>query len=121
MKNKPIAQFCLALVLSSFTACYYDVESELYPSNAGSSSCDTIVATYNVVVKPLIAKNCAITGCHISGTQLPDLSSYNGLKAAIERVKTRALTEKSMPPSGAISICDQQYLQNWINAGSNNN
>jgi hypothetical protein len=107
------------LFISVLSGCYYDVESELYPTTT-ISACDTVKPTYAGVIQPLIGSSCAISGCHVNGAQTPDLSSYSGLKAAIERVKARAITEKSMPPSGALGSCNLEYLQTWINAGALN-
>ncbi len=120
MKNTKKAMISCILFTSIFSSCYYDVESELYPASSGNA-CDTAAANYTAVIQPLIGASCAISGCHVAGAQSPDLSSYAGLKAAIERVNIRALTEKSMPPSGALGTCEQQYLQNWINSGAANN
>ncbi|HRH64402.1 MAG TPA: hypothetical protein PLI68_13860 [Bacteroidia bacterium] len=116
LQNRSIV---LLLLITFFSACYYDVESELYP--ATTSTCDTATPTYSATIQPLIAASCAITGCHTSGAQSPDLSSYANLKASIERVKVRAITEKSMPPSGPLSSCSLESIDKWITSGAINN
>jgi hypothetical protein len=43
------------------------------------------------------------------------------VNANVGAVQQRALVTKDMPPSGALSSCDQQKLQVWIDNGANNN
>lgn len=114
-----ISCLCL-LVISVFSGCYYDVESELYPATT-NAGCDTANVTYSTVIQPMITSNCAISGCHVAGAQLPDLSGFAGLSASIDRVTVRSITEKTMPPSGPLSSCDLTKLQVWISAGALNN
>lgn len=104
----------------SFSSCYYDVESELYPATT-ISGCDTTAVTYVSTIEPIITSKCAISGCHVTGAQSPDLSNYTGLKGSIDRVNVRAITEKTMPPSGPLSPCNVLELQAWINRGAVNN
>jgi hypothetical protein len=108
--------FTAALVLC-FPGCYYDVEQELYPG----TSCDLTNTTYSGAVEPIVSTNCAVPGCHVGGGVSPDLSTYAGVNSNIGAVEQRALITKDMPPSGALSSCDQQKLQVWIDNGANNN
>ena len=101
--------------------CYYDVEEELYPASSSTNTCDTIPPTYALKIQPMIANNCAVSGCHVSNGQSPNLSSYDNILANVSRVKARAVTEKTMPPSGPLSSCDVLALQQWINSGAKNN
>ncbi len=105
-----------ALVLS-FSSCYYDVEADLYPS----TSCDLTTTTYSAAIEPIMSTNCAVPACHVPGATSPDLSTYAGVSANIGAVQQRALVDKTMPPSGALSSCDQAKLQTWIDNGANNN
>ena len=106
-----------AILVLGLTGCYYDVEQELYPS----TSCDLSVTTYSAVIEPIISTNCAVPACHVAGGTSPDLSTYAGVSANISAVQQRAVVDKTMPPSGALSSCDQAKLQTWIDNGANNN
>ena len=108
------------IALLQLSGCYYDVESELYPSS-NNVSCDTSNVTFTNVIQPMISANCAISGCHSSGAQLPDLSNYAGISASADRIRVRSITEKTMPPSGPLSSCSISQLQNWLNAEALNN
>jgi hypothetical protein len=102
------------------SGCYYDVADELYPDSV-TANCDTTAPTYSARIAPLIASSCATSGCHTGAAQLPDLNNYNDVSANVDRIKQRAVIEKTMPPSGPLSTCDVNALQTWIDAGALNN
>ena len=116
MKLKFKFLLVIGMISGLLSACYYDVESELYPE----VNCDT-ASSYTAVIQPLVSSNCAKTGCHVSGAQNPDLSSYAGLKANAQRVRARATVEKTMPPTGPLNDCSAKALQSWIDQGAPNN
>jgi hypothetical protein len=100
------------------TGCYYDNEVEQY----GVSNCDTAAISYSRDILPIINANCI--SCHTPGgqqestpftnhTQIKDYSS-----TIVERVNGEG---GIMPPSGAISSCDQLKIEAWVNAGAPNN
>ncbi len=110
--------FAIALLSSG---CYYDIEEELYPD----SFCDTENVTWTADVQPLISSNCAISGCHVSGAQTPDLSTYAAVKVAADAgaILARAINAdpSPMPPTGLLPNCDRQALKAWLEAGAPNN
>ncbi|MBL0048533.1 MAG: hypothetical protein IPP32_10615 [Bacteroidetes bacterium] len=120
MKHNYLFNLLILGICLSLSACYYDVESELYPAVL-NTGCDTTAVTYITTIEPIITSTCAISGCHVAGAQTPDLSNYTGLKGSIDRVSVRAITEKTMPPSGPLSPCNVLELQAWINRGAVNN
>lgn len=107
------------MLITGAQGCYYDVAEELYPAQQ-TTNCDT-TRGYALRIAPIMATNCATTGCHVSNGQSPNLSTYAGVSANIDRVRQRAIVEKTMPPSGPLSPCDVLALQQWIDAGSQNN
>lgn len=109
----------LLMGILALSACYYDNEEELYPTSGGG--CDTTNVTYSGVVKGIMDARCAVSGCHVSGAQTPDLSTYTGVKNNIDRVKVRALQEKTMPAASPLGDCDISKINTWINAGALNN
>lgn len=113
------------LILGAFatllysTGCYYDNKEELYPNTyGGTSTCDTTNQTYTASIKTIIDVNCASVGCHVTGGQSPDLTSYQKVKDNITRVKVRAIDLKTMPAAAPLSVCDMNKLTAWINAGT---
>lgn len=112
----------IAIGASLASGCYYDNEETLYPTNGLPKDCDTTALTYDGKIKAIINQNCAYAGCHLNG-QSPDLSNYDNVVGSIERVKIRAIDQKSMPPSGASnkpSNCDISLLKTWIEKGMPN-
>jgi len=115
--NKLLLIVSASLVMAG---CYYDNEEELYPNSTTSTVVSDSVK-YSADIAPLISGNCATSGCHVAGAQVPDLSTYAGLKANIDRVKVRAIDEKTMPAAGPLSNANIARLQKWIDQGALNN
>ena len=107
----------LVSVVATLNGCYYDKESDLYPN----SYCDMTVYSYSGAIKSIMTTNCATTNCHVTGATAPDLSTYDGVFAAKDRVIFRACTQKNMPSSAPISNCAMAKLQKWVSAGALNN
>jgi len=99
--------------------CYYDNEEELYPYEF----CDSLDnATYSMNIEQITKTNCAISGCH-TGTNPGGglfLDTYQQVKTIGEdgRMSTRALVMQDMPPSGPLSACEMEAIQQWINNGT---
>jgi hypothetical protein len=86
--------------------------------------CSKVAATYSGSVKPLVISQCATSGgCHGTGSSHGDYTAYSGLKAAADNgsLENKTLTDKSMPPSGALSLDDRKKIKCWLNSGSPNN
>lgn len=103
------------------TGCYYDNEQELYPNNSTTSTTSTTVVTYSGDIQPLMTNKCASPGCHVAGAQSPNLSTYNGVSTNKDRVRIRAVVQKTMPSAGPLSNSDIAKLDSWIQAGAPNN
>ena len=114
----------LSLVL---TGCYYDKEDQLYPlSNSGSgNTCDTSNVTYTATIQPILAQNCALSGCHDAATQSSghNLSTYDGAKNAVNSGRLlgsiRQESGFSAMPKGMtkLSDCNISKISAWINKG----
>lgn len=109
----------LVIAISLLSSCYKDNEEELYPNNF--VGIDTTTYFYAKDIQPLVAGNCAFGSCHVSGATLPNLSTYDALKANITRVKVRAVDLKSMPLGGPMSPNNINMLKKWIADGALNN
>lgn len=86
--------------------------------------CSKVAATYSGSLKPLTTSQCATSsGCHGIGSPHGDYTTYTGLKAAADNgsLENKTLTDKSMPPSGALSLDDRKKIKCWLNSGSPNN
>jgi len=103
-----------------FQGCYYDNVEELYP---GANNCDITNTSFQAVIKPIIDTNCAVSGCHVSGTGRKDLTTYQGIKDVVDdgRLEQHVIIQKDMPPSQPLSICNREALKAWIADGASSN
>jgi hypothetical protein len=72
-------------------------------------------------VKSIVDTNCAISGCHVSGGQSPNLSSFSTLKSNASNIKSRVVG-RTMPPDGR-SISQEQIdkVACWVDDGAKQN
>ena len=74
--------------------------------------------TYDGEVASIVNANCAISGCHGSGSTINgDFSTYSGISAKSANVKTK-VSDGSMPPSGSLSDSDVQTISCWVDGGA---
>ena len=107
----------LALVLVAFSGCYYDIEEELYPS----TFCATDNVTWSGIIQPLTQSRCATPGCHVPGSQSPDLSTYAGVSANANAIRQTAVVDKTMPFGSSLNSCQIQQLAIWLDMGAPQN
>jgi len=108
------------MVFLALTSCYYDVESELYPSNCTTPQ----NIAFSVDVSPIISQNCAVSGCHVPGgitsinfqntNELMDVANNGTLYNEV-------VLDMTMPPNSSLAPCDQEIIAKWIEAGAPNN
>jgi mono/diheme cytochrome c family protein len=119
----------IGLILVLFSSCYNDKADKLYPQPI-VTTCDTTNATYSAKVKPIIAKNCAISGCHdgVSGAPFMTLgTSYSGLKITVNNGQLLQSINHTgglsfMPKyASKLSDCDISVITAWVNAGAQDN
>lgn len=72
-------------------------------------------------IKSIIETNCAVTGCHVSGNQIPDYTSFAVVKNKASLIKTRT-GNRSMPPDGrSISAEQIAKIACWVDDGAKEN
>lgn len=72
-------------------------------------------------IKSIVDTNCAISGCHVSGGQSPNLSSFSTLKNNASAIKSRVVG-RVMPPDGR-TISQEQIdkIACWVDDGAKQN
>lgn len=72
-------------------------------------------------VKPIIANNCAVSGCH-NGSQSPNLSMDENIIQNASRIKSRT-GNGTMPPAGRPDLTDAQIqtIACWVDDGALDN
>lgn len=111
--------FCLAGLLV-ISGCLVDKGDLVDP--VSQDFCDSIQVTYDDTIKALIDQSCAFTGCHASGFQSGDFTSYSSMSAygALDgRMAARVIDENpsSMPPGNPLPDSVKAIFQCWINDG----
>lgn len=78
--------------------------------------------TYSGDVKNIIQTNCAVTGCHVAGSQSPNFTQFTNINANAATIKART-GARSMPPAGrtALSQSDIDQIACWVDDGALNN
>ncbi len=75
-------------------------------------------------VEGLIESTCAITSCHVTGAQAPDLSLRSNIFTAAPRILTQ-LNAGLMPPKDAgvdpLAMDDAQKIKCWVEEGAPDN
>ena len=102
--------FALLVVGISITT-YSCTKDEVTEGGGVSSDCAT-QNNYTQEVDNIIQTKCAV--CHSDGGTPPRLNTCAEVVEKWERVKARAVTDKTMPPSGALPSNEIQVLDDWI-------
>jgi len=114
----------ILIILISFSGCYYDHASLVYPQ----TSCNVGSVTYSSSVVGILKASCY--NCH-SGTALSGagiaLDNYTTLKAYVTNGQLMNSISHTggipaMPLSGTqLNSCEILTIQTWINNGAPNN
>lgn len=110
------------LVLAYFSVvpvlygCEYNNEEELFSEDDVCS--DAVSFTSGVEI--IINSNCAISGCHVTGGTLPDLSSYEKVKSRANSVKNETGSRQMPPPSSGKSLSAEEInlIACWAEQGA---
>ena len=107
-------------MLIFLVGCYYDKEELLYPLS--TVDCNNVNATF-ISVKPVIAAKCASAGCHNAASAAGGavLETYDQVKAKADRIKQRAIIDKTMPSDKPLSANEMAALKCWLSSGAPNN
>jgi uncharacterized membrane protein len=109
---------CFFLSLT-YAGCTYDNAEELH----GKQDCGPESVSFSNNIAPLISTNCALSGCHVSGQQLPVLENYQQISQNAQAVKTKT-GNGTMPPDGSgksLTLEEINQIACWVDSGSQNN
>lgn len=105
-----------------FSSCTYEA---VEPSKTVVVT-DSLIS-YSKTIEPLVTAQCSSAlGCHESGSQDGDFTTYNGVKEMCDNGKMlkRVVTLKDMPQVGSgFDLTDEErgYFASWIKQGYPNN
>lgn len=113
------ALFACICLINSYSGCTYDNAEELY----GKQECETESVSFSSDIWPLISNNCAISGCHVNGQQLPTLENYQQISQNAQTIKTKT-GNGTMPPDGSgksLTLEEINQIACWVDSGTQNN
>lgn len=79
--------------------------------------------SFSNTIQDIVSTNCAVTGCHVAGTNLPNFSEKSNVISNAARIMSRT-TAKTMPPARSNrSLTDEQIAQIacWVEDGAPDN
>jgi hypothetical protein len=99
--------------------CAYDNAEELY----GEAGCPPNGVSFTQNIEPIIQNNCAISGCHVNGRQLPALETYEQIAANAQRILFRTSNGTMPPVSSGKSLTqeDIHQIDCWLKLGAPDN
>lgn len=101
------------LLLILCYSCEKHVEED---ADLAVDTCDTTIS-YMTNIRPIIDANCI--SCH-SGSQPPNLTTFDGLNANADRVRTQVVT-RQMPQDGSLTEDEITFISCWVDNGALNN
>lgn len=110
----------LPLLLSlNLISCTYDNEEDLL----GALNCDENPSSFSLNVQPLVEQNCAVSGCHVPGGQLPDLTNFSSIQQNSFLIKNRIENRTMPPPQSGKQLSEQEIhtISCWVDNGAANN
>lgn len=80
----------------------------------------TTGVSYANDIAPIIAGNCAISGCHVSGSQSPNFASKANVISNAARIKVRT-GNRTMPMGGSLTQNQIDLIACWVDDGAKDN
>lgn len=117
--SKKVIKLAVAILSIILHSCASDTVEDYYDT----VDCATANVSFSETIQPIINANCAVSGCHVTGTGLPSWESYDNISNnAVNIARRTALGE--MPPVGSgksLTSEEVELIQCWVNSGAENN
>jgi len=120
--------FSVGIVLTFFSACYYDKKDQVYPQVI-VAACDTANVSYSVTVTNILNANC--NSCHGASANSLGAGIFLNSYAAVKPYISSGRLVNSILQNGAASpmpknmakmdVCSINKIIIWVNKGSINN
>lgn len=118
IKNYLSAAILVFLSITSFS-CSSENEDDLLPKER----CEEQAATLSGDIIPIINQNCAVSGCHVSGTNRVDFSITVNIISRADQIKN--FTQNNlMPPKASgkqLSDTEKELIYCWVDQGALDN
>lgn len=77
----------------------------------------TTGTSWSIDIKPILEKNCAITGCHNGVSRSNNFSEYASVKSFAKSIKSKT-QDRSMPFDGSLSQNQIDLIACWVDDGA---
>ena len=127
MKRLKIIPVLLVGLIFSVSSCYKDV---ILPDSVVDPDGPPQAVSFRADIEPMVATKCAISGCHVSGSHKPYMTS--GI--AFQQIVNGGFVNTTVPKESIIykmingemreyipSATDRQKIYDWIRNGAPNN
>jgi len=117
----------LFTIAACLSACYKDV---ILPATIVDPDGASQAVSYKIDIAPMLNTRCAVSGCHVSGSEAPFMStdiSYNSLvnggyvNTLVPKSSTLYIMINGEMKEHIPSATDRQKIYDWIRLGALNN
>ena len=114
-----VKKYILVGVLYIGSSCAYDNAEELF----GEKECPPGGTSFSQTIAPIINSNCAVSGCHVNGQQLPTLETYAQTSSNANKIKNRTSNGTMPPPTSGLTLSLEEIeaIACWVDSGSPDN
>ena len=122
---KALKTLLVLVIFLFFVSCEKKIgKAQTSTTNATTNLCDSI--KYTKHIKPIIISNCSFnSGCHVTGFNKGDFTSYSGLKTKIDdgsfKLRVFDSPNNPMPASGMLAQSKLDSIKCWLEKGAPNN
>ncbi|WP_235954614.1 2-polyprenyl-6-methoxyphenol hydroxylase [Cyclobacterium salsum] len=120
IKNYLLPGF-LVILSYSFQACTSENEEDIEPDDQEERCVESVSLSNDII--PIINQNCAISGCHVSGTNRVNLTLKENILQHAEQIKNFTQSDY-MPPEGSgkqLSESQKESIFCWVDQGALDN
>ena len=118
---KTIKHLFFALCIMTFLGCNSENEEDLMPDP--NDPCEDNSATLSGAVSTIINNNCAVPGCHVSGTGRVNFTVAQNIIQNASTIRNYTQNGIMPPPASGRTLTAQQKqdIACWVENGAQNN
>lgn len=106
--------------ITLLAACSDDNEEDLLDDGDDTDDCGAETVSLADDIEPIIASNCAVSGCHVTGSQFPDFTQKQNIISHASSIRTRTSNGSMPPPQSGRSLSSEQIskISCWVENGA---
>jgi len=104
----------LFLIQVSQSSCTNDKLPD--PDSVNNAVCDSLQASYDFQIKPIIDNSCAFAGCHGASAPIGDMTNYANLTPFLNDnlFRRRVIDIMDMPQGSMLSATEFELVECWV-------